>query len=604
MTVSHCQQIHRSSTALRPFAISDIPRSRLAYMLSRAKSRNVGTSNHGLTPSIGSRKGTKSSSYISPRRTSRCTVVLVVGSVLVLLFYWFWYLTELIHQDREGKSIFHGRKWRLEHATERQPNSEMQFCRFRRYPLHRYYKIDVPKDQQPDFLVAPSVEYIYGQWPKLLHLSDDPERQSKLCVDQTEWLSLPSEKTSNTPQAWPFADGTNPSVLLFQRIHDEAPKVHQALVRAFPQAYYLVTVCMTNSQCTWKDDASNLEKYDLPLLQQKQPNTVRTILQILDAKFQKLAETTIYLQRDAPWGKRVKKAANGEDANYLPALDDARLFLYGGQVFVSYREGPGFGYEAQVLNPIHFQRSTETTSRLSATILASETSSFCCGRNMALLNARGSKSLAALTWVDPVTVERVDTTPIASAQNKAKAAPRFQRRRRLTASMNKASVAARVIPKFAARNRQLGETPRKSHIHGTNGFMVPMPGNEYLGVAHFHRPSDRKPNPYARFGHHYTHAFYTVAAKSPDALDFRLTSLSQEFVLPSIHQPGDGEIIQFISGLEYDARTEEVILSYGINDCEGAIRTIPRAMVQEMLRPVPSEGQQVEDFMLPLRANG
>jgi hypothetical protein len=528
----------------------------------------------------------------------------MIGSVLMLLIYWFWYMKELIHQDREGKSIFRGRNWRLDHPSQPQSDSEMQFCRFRRYPMHRYYKIDLSTEQQPDFLVAPEVEYIYGLWPQLLRVPDDPQKHGKLCVDQTEWLPISTEKASNSPLAWPFADGTNPSILLFQHMQEESPKVHQLLVHAFPKAYYLVTVCMTNSQCTWKDDSSNVETYDLPLLQQKQPNTVRTILQVLDGKFQKLAETTIYLQRDAPWGKKVKAATKGEDANFLPALDDARLFLFGEQIFVSYREGPGFGYESQVLNPIHFHHSTET-SQLSATIYASETSSFCCGRNMALLTVRGSTSLAALTWVDPVTVERVNTTPVASALKKTTTARRSQRRRRLTAPMNKPLEEFRAIPNFDARHRHLSEQPHKSHIHGTNGFMVPMPGrnNEYLGVAHFHRPNDRKPNPYARFGHHYTHAFYTIAAKSPDATDFRLTALSQEFVLPSIHQPGDGEIIQFISGLEFDAQTEEVILSYGINDCEGAIRKIPRSIVHEMLLPVLRKGQQVADFMLPLRAN-
>jgi hypothetical protein len=80
---------------------------------------------------------------------------------------------------------------------------------------------------------------------------------------------------------------------------------------------------------------------------------------------------------------------------------------------------------------------------------------------------------------------------------------------------------------------------------------------------------------------------------------FHLTALSSEFVIRSIHIPNDAEMIQFISGLEYNSTTNQIILSYGINDCEGAIRRMDYEIVQKMLRPVPY-GKQVVDFMLPL----
>ena len=133
--------------------------------------------------------------------------------------------------------------------------------------------------------------------------------------------------------------------------------------------------------------------------------------------------------------------------------------------------------------------------------------------------------------------------------------------------------------------------------------MVPLPNDrsgklEYLGVAHFHRPNDRKPNQYARFGHHYTHAFYRVERQS-DGAHWHLTGLSPEFVLPSAvaAQRHDAEVIQFVSGLELDGTT--IVLAYGINDCEAALTTLNLETVLAMLRDI-RVGTQVVDYMEPL----
>jgi hypothetical protein len=404
-------------------------------------------------------------------------------------------------------------------------------------------------------------------------------------------------------------------LLHLSRLRAQAPAVAELILNAHPDAEYIVTVCMTNSQCTWKDSApiqngatnhatatttTSAPMIDLPDLTQTQPDTVRTMLQLLNGQLEQIVETTIYLQRDAAWGKRYPDPSN-PTTMHLPSLDDARLFVYNGQVYVSYREGPSFGYDAQVLNPIHWDFALP---QFTATIRASESSAFCCGRNMALLPdfAWASSSattastsvpgplLHALTWVDPVTVEVVDTTPMIHRKDaKARRSPK----RRLEQS--------------TARSAQ----KHKSHIHGTNAFMVPLPvstasrdrqSREFLGVAHFHRPNDRKPNEYARFGHHYTHAFYTVSSDSTslDASTFWLSGLSSEFVLPAIHAPDNAEIIQFVSGLEYNPETKQVILAYGINDCEAAVTTLDLSTVQAMLKSVP-KGQQVVDFMFPLK---
>jgi hypothetical protein len=458
----------------------------------------------------------------------------------------------------------------------------------RKYPPHRYYKLNLPRKDQPDVLTH-DTDYIYGEWPTVLkaRVKNRPQVPHKLAVDPIEWLPLNetiSEKEllefQKHPHAaglvfgpLPFADGTNPSILTVHRLQQRAPQQAELLKKYHPTAHYVATACMTNSQCAWKDSAEEIR--DFHVSTQEKPDTVRTLFLILDRNYHVLDQATIYLERDAGWGKKMKSAKFNEDAAtgkitpvlYLPALDDARLFVHNQQVFVSYREGKGFGYETQVLNPIHFNFELSATGgsiELHPRIRASETSSFCCGRNMALMQGdEDENELKSVTWVDPVTTMTVDTTP--GTKNKP--------------------------PKEEKGQEQ---PKKKSHIHGTNAFMVDLPdSNTFLGVAHFHRPNDRNPNPYARFGHHYTHAFYSIE-------NDQLVGLSAEFVIESAYKPNDAEIIQFASGLEYDEYHDQIVIAYGINDCEAAIMGVDLETVRGMLRPVES-GKEVVDYMKPLR---
>ena len=200
-----------------------------------------------------------------------------------------------------------------------------------------------------------------------------------------------------------------------------------------------------------------------------------------------------------------------------------------------------------------------------------------CLFSLSCVNQTGD--LQSLTWVDPITVIDVDDGTTTTKEQES------GRRRRLQGS-----------------NGGRAKKRRKSHVHGTNAFMVEFnDGKELLGIAHFHRPPDRDKNDYARFGHHYTHAFFTIPRNPP----FRLSRLSPEFVLPS-NQPqhaDDAEIIQFLSGLEVAEETAAggknvVIVPYGINDCEGAVVELDTDQVEELLQDVP-EGKQVVDLMKP-----
>mmetsp|Transcript_11149 Transcript_11149/g.17216 ORF Transcript_11149/g.17216 Transcript_11149/m.17216 type:complete len:512 (+) Transcript_11149:168-1703(+) len=413
-------------------------------------------------------------------------------------------------------------------------------CNFRKYSSRRYYGL--PAKNQPNFLQ--NVEYIYGEYPFLLA----QEKPTKLCVDQSEWLK--------NHESLPFADGTNPSILHLDRMSHLPEYNHFQEIGVT----YLATVCMTNSQCQWGATEEEIKNYNLST--QDKPDTLQTLLLLLDADFEVLSQASIVMERDAPWGRKKLKPQplNDEKTKFgssMRPLDDARLFVNKDEIWVSYRDGPNFGYDKQVLNRLHFDNLiNDIEEKPQVMIRASESTTLCCGRNMALINNKPLQ-LQALTWVDPVTVEDVNI-----AHN-----------RRLTSKNEK--------------------NKKKSHVHGTNAFMVPFgeKEEELLGMAHFHRPNDRNPNEYARVGHHYTHAFFTISAKEP----FHLKRLSAEFVLQSYHQEDDAEIIQFISGLEH--HDDNVILAWGINDCEGASARISTKVVNKMLRKV-DVGKEVVDFMM------
>ena len=143
--------------------------------------------------------------------------------------------------------------------------------------------------------------------------------------------------------------------------------------------------------------------------------------------------------------------------------------------------------------------------------------------------------------------------------------------------------------------------------------MVPLTSTgELLGIAHFHRPENRKESQFALHGHHYTHAFFTIARQADDdntkdisSRPFKLKRLSNEFVFRANSIPAgethpliDGDVIQFASGLDVTGGDVDgkLIISYGINDCEGAYFTMAMQKVQEMLIAV-RPGQEVVDLM-------
>jgi hypothetical protein len=333
------------------------------------------------------------------------------------------------------------------------------------------------------------------------------------------------------------------------------------------------------------------------------------MLLVLDSNFQTLHQATIQLRRDATWGKR-KRMPSSPTLDTAPVLDDVRLFVHAGKVWISFLQGEAFGWDTQVINPIHIQINSSNNQLMTAEIWASETTTFCCGRNKAVMENRDDNSLdqlLALNWVDPVTVVRVDTTPDIYQINMNTGTSHGTPPPIHEVNHQPSTITARSDSSSKSKKK-------KSHIHGTNGFMVYLPeSNEYLGIAHFHRPvvNQNHKNPYARYGHHYTHAFYTVTATLP----YRLSALSPEFVFPQAAAVGgsgasvrkktntkdDAEIIQFASGLErlVSDDHDSIVIAYGINDCEAVVVKTSMGQVRKLLRPVPF-GTEVVDTMLLL----
>jgi len=400
-------------------------------------------------------------------------------------------------------------------------------CSFRRYPLRRYYGLNDEHILQ--FLV--DTPYIRGMKPNILRSNFSSQ---KICINSSDW----EEFHQGTLK---YSDGQNPSLINLSN----TSKLFHSIEMLHPlKSYYVASVTFGDSQCKWKESLQESRNFKLSLYEK--PPSIRSILLLLTEKFKIIKQTTIILLQDtSKWGKKNLKPVKRDRS--IQQLGDAKLFYYKNNVYVSFRNGRHFGYTTQVLNRLYFD------SNLSIFFIkASESIALDGGRNFAMFESHEQK-LMTLTWVDPLTVVPVDTNVTFKKRIKVK-------------------------------------KKKRSNIHGTNGMLVPFQ-DELLGIAHFHRPGDRKTSDYARHGHHYTHAFYTISSKPP----YKLRRLSNEFIFPSAYKENDGDLIQFAAGLVI--KHTEMIISYGINDCEGAIMKLAIENLKRMLIKVDYDGQEVVDLM-------
>ena len=466
-------------------------------------------------------------------------------------------------------------------------------CEFRSYPSHRYYEVSKALDEQPSFLSE--AKYIRGEKPIILNPpgreeSGEMTKPTKVCIDTAEWEDVASDR-------YPFSDGQNPSIVSLS----VKQKAEGWAIRFFA-ANVLIPLCQTygasnvenmfigimvvgNAQCGWRMEEDDLRQHHFSDL--KEAPDRRTIVTILDEDMETLAQMTLMVEHDAPWGTNRKKGEaipdkSGKEGAFersVQYFDDPRFYFHRGHLFVLYRNGPRFGYENQVQNMVHLEKTVDKRGKttLKAFVKASETFVICCGRNIAFISENGDPrddypTLKALTWIDPVTV--IDVDPKGEDKQPAK--------------------------------------KEKSNIHGTNGYMLPLHAtNEYLGIAHFHRPEDRKESEYALHGHHYTHAFFTVA-KEKKGGDYKLKRISNEFLFRAMsptllgeNPPQiDAETIQFASGLDLNGSDVDgkLLITYGVNDCEGGTFFVDMKVVQEMLLNVTA-GQEVNDLMAAVETN-
>ena len=91
-------------------------------------------------------------------------------------------------------------------------------------------------------------------------------------------------------------------------------------------------------------------------------------------------------------------------------------------------------------------------------------------------------------------------------------------------------------------------------------------------------------SPAFRWGHHYTHFFYSLTPHAP----FRIVGTSREFCIGSAQDPNDCESVQFITGLALRGEST-LLIAYGINDCEAKVAELPVKQVLGMLLPLTAE---------------
>ncbi|CAJ1345672.1 unnamed protein product, partial [Effrenium voratum] len=130
-----------------------------------------------------------------------------------------------------------------------------------------------------------------------------------------------------------------------------------------------------------------------------------------------------------------------------------------------------------------------------------------------------------------------------------------------------------------------------------------LPAGVMLGAGHLQRirsPFDQAPGDVSRFRRQaksrtYHQFFYLLRDVEP----FDVVAVSPEWCITinghfsqhwaKVLAPGEEacESIQFVAGLAL--RNWEVVVSYGINDCESDLLTLPLSEVLAMLRPVVSD---------------
>lgn len=502
----------------------------------------------------------------NPRSNRIFRPLLLLGTLL-------WLVVVSQFQNRDKLSFFNTP---FSIRTPERAASQPYTCSFRNHT--RYYGL-TDDDYPPAFLR--SAFYIHGKPPLLLPVSSTPA-STKVCFhpDHSHLRLFIQNRSTGRRESLklkqPLMDGTNPTLVSLERLKrtlsSESFQPWQRLWGMFPRAAYLVSSTFKSAnQCDYDLTRLKLAKHgskEYEVVDHQRPpgrhHRNEVDLMLVDANFGTLWQNTI-LSHSSTF-----------------SADDARLLVHDGSLYVTFKRYGDHGgkgavlYLAQLATKVTGDISSYTSVGSSLQIYAAQEWAMCCGRNFMALpeneaasgGNRASGQLSFLTWPDPIWVQTVDTHVYENQDMPQPVPVSFEN------------------PTESSRNA-IGKSAK---FHGTSGFLLELPNDEYLGVGHIHRErkwaKDHRVD--ARFGHHYTHAFFTMSSQPP----YRLKRLSQEFVLPSTTNVNEADVIQFASGLEWTKDRRQIVLSYGVNDCEGAIVHVEWGTVDQLLVSVP-EGSQV-----------
>ena len=290
------------------------------------------------------------------------------------------------------------------------------------------------------------------------------------------------------------------------------------------------------------------------------------------------------------------------------SLVDVRLFLVAGELHA-------IGYDATrgwtgVIGHLHLhvnpaaRRVPGRPAALNAWVTASSQRTLdlgdkeCLGRSQAFFDvskkpSRQPAQLAFLSWIAPSVVVcgipngAVERGRVRDADYSAVA--RVMHR---TTGLAAAAAALRGCQPAASVDRagrpkyQPGSRCRLS----LNGVLLRLAESDtLLGVGHLHRGFraslfDRALSQRLAWGaHHYTHFFFEIAAHPPH----NLLAVGPEFCLVDHGEsPESCEVVQYVTGVSRAEPSDELVLAYGVNDCEPRIAKLSMRSVRRDLVPV------------------
>eukprot|EP00746_Dinoflagellata_sp_MGD_P134814 gnl/MRDRNA2_/MRDRNA2_68704_c0_seq1.p1 gnl/MRDRNA2_/MRDRNA2_68704_c0~~gnl/MRDRNA2_/MRDRNA2_68704_c0_seq1.p1 ORF type:complete len:198 (+),score=36.14 gnl/MRDRNA2_/MRDRNA2_68704_c0_seq1:697-1290(+) len=124
--------------------------------------------------------------------------------------------------------------------------------------------------------------------------------------------------------------------------------------------------------------------------------------------------------------------------------------------------------------------------------------------------------------------------------------------------------------------------------------MLPLQdgSGEFLGMMHMH--TDPTFTSYGwsgsnsfLFGSGYTQRFFKLSAKPP----FLIKAVGEQFCLK--REDGKCESVQMVMSMMLTSK-DEILVSYGVNDCEARFASFSLSRILEQLSPVPDGGRAAD----------